>query len=107
MTPGNPELRAELQRLTEPPRGAGVEWFDVQIREMDKLNKRIPHSVRLHTRCSEAIYDYNCFMFALDIAPDAISDMRSRDVFPGQKFVQFLLANNHLREIKSESCVII
>src|SRR5579872_6238752 len=101
METDNAQLRAELQRLTVPPAGAGIEWLDVQIREMDQLNRRIPHTVRLHTRFSEAIYEYNCFMFALDIAPEAISYMRVGRIFPGQKFVQSLLANNHLREVKT------
>ena len=107
MTSGNPELRAELQRLTVPPDGAGMEWLDVQIQEMEELNKRIPHSVRLHTRFSEAIYDYNCFMFALGIAPEAVSDMRLGRIFPGEKFVRFLLEHGHLREIKTQGPIVI
>jgi hypothetical protein len=107
MTNGNPKLRVELQRLTQPPEEAGIEWLDVQIQEMEELRKRIPHSVRLHTRFSEAIYELNCFMFAFGIAPDAVSDMRLAQVFPGPRFVQFLLANGHLREEKAKASVII
>jgi hypothetical protein len=107
MTNVNPKLRAELQRLTQPPEDAGIEWLDVQILEMEKLRGRIPHSVRLHTRFSEAIHDLNCFMFALGIAPEAVSDMRLAQVFPGQRFVRFLLANGHLREEKAEASLVI
>lgn len=107
MTCGNGKLRTELQRLTVPPNGAGINWLDVQVREMDELNKQIPHSVRLHTRFSEAIYEYNCFMFAFDIAPEAIRDMREGHIFPGQEFVQFLLAKNYLREVKTGPSIVI
>jgi hypothetical protein len=98
MTSGNPELRAELHHLTIPPKGTGIEWLDVQIQQMDELNKRLPHSVPVHTPFSLAIYELNCFMFALDIDPRAVSDMCLGPVFPGKKFVQFLLAHTHLRE---------
>ena len=98
MTSGNPKLRSELQRITELPKGAGVEWIEDQIRQMEELNKRIPHSVRLHTRCSEDIHDLNCFMFALGIEPHAVSDMRLGPIFPGEKFVQSLLSDGHLIE---------
>jgi hypothetical protein len=98
MTNANPELRRELQRLTEPPEGTGTEWLKDQIRQMEELNKQLPHSVRLHTRCSEDIYDLNCFMFALGIEPHAVSDMRLGHIFPGEKFVQHLLADGHLIE---------
>jgi hypothetical protein len=107
MTSGNAELRAELQRLTVPPKGAGIEWLDVQIHEMKDLNERIPHGVRLHTRFLEAIYDLNCFMFALGIAPEAVSDMRLGQIFPGQRFVQFLLADGYLRETKADGPIAI
>lgn len=106
MTTGNPELRAELQRLTVPPGDAGIEWLDVQILEMEELNKRIPHSVRLHTRLSRAILELNCFMFALDIAPDAVADMCLGHIFPGQRFVKFLLAREHLRETEAGTIAI-
>jgi hypothetical protein len=107
MTSGNAELRAELQRLTVPPQDPGIEWLDLQIQEMEELNNRIPHSVRLRTRYSEAIKEYNCFMYALDIAPDEVRDMCLGWIFPGQKFVQFLLANGHLREVKREPYLVI
>jgi hypothetical protein len=107
MTSGNPELRAELQRLTVPPKGAGIEWLDVQIKQMEELNGRLPHGVRLQTRFSEAIYDLNCFMFALGIAPEAVSDMRLAQIFPGQRFVQLLLADGHLREAKADGHIAI
>jgi hypothetical protein len=107
MQDGNTKLRAELQRLTVPPDGATIEWLNVQIREMHELSKRIPHSVRLQTRFSEAIHDFNCFMFALDIAPEAVSDMRLGRIFPGQRFIEFLLANNHLREVKTAPSIVI
>jgi len=103
----NAKLRTELQRLTVPPDGATLEWLNVQIRAMQELNERIPHSVRLHRRFSEAIYDFNCFMFALDIAPDAVSDMRLGRIFPGQEFIEFLLANDHLREVKTAPSIVI
>jgi len=79
---GNSELRAELYRLTHPPEGADFGWLDVQVREMEALNERISYSVRLHTRFSPPIYEVNCFMFALGIEADAVSDMRLGPVFP-------------------------
>jgi len=63
-------------------------WLDVQVREMEALNERIPHSVRLHRRFSPPIYEVNCFMFALGIEADAVSDMRLGPVFPGKQFVE-------------------
>ncbi|KRP89223.1 hypothetical protein AOQ73_26745 [Bradyrhizobium pachyrhizi] len=107
MQAGNAKLRTELQRLTMPPDGATLEWLDVQIREMQELNKRIPRSVRLHTRFSEAIYEFNCFMFALDVAPNAVRDMRLGRIFPGQNFIEFLLASYHLREVKTAPSIVI
>ena len=76
MANGNSELRAELHRLTLLPEGADFGWLDVQVREMEALNERIPHSVRLYTLFSPPIYEVNCFMFALGIEADAVSDMR-------------------------------
>jgi hypothetical protein len=78
MANGNSELRAELYRLTLPPEGADFGWLDVQVREMEALNERIPHSVRLHTRFSLPIYEVNCLMFALGIEADAVRDMRAQ-----------------------------
>ena len=100
MANGNSELRAELYRLTLPPEGADLGWLDVQVREMEALNERIPHSVRLHRRFSPPIYEVNCFMFALGIEADAVSDMRLGPVFPGKQFVESLLANGDLREVE-------
>ena len=107
MTNGNPELRNELQRLTEPPDGAGTEWRQDQIRQMEELNKRLPHSVRLYTQCSEDIFDLNCFMFALGLEPHAVADMRIGHIFPGERFVQFLLADEHLIETTTKPSIAI
>jgi len=74
---GDPELRAELHRIITPPDGAGLDWLDLQVREIDKLDKGIPHSIRLRTRCSAAISDLNCFMLALSIDA-APGDSRNR-----------------------------
>lgn|SRR6266478_4195215 len=103
MANGNSELRAELYRLTLPPEGVDLGWLDVQVREMEALNERIPHSVRLHRRFSPPIYEVNCFMFALGIEADAVSDMRLGPVFPGKQFVESLLANGDLREVEGGS----
>jgi hypothetical protein len=73
---------------------------------MEILNERIPHSVRLHERFSRAIYETNCFMVALDIKPDAVTDMRLGDIFPGKHFVNFLLANGYLCEVAKGSVVV-
>jgi hypothetical protein len=107
MANGNSELRAELYRLTLPPEGADCGWLDVQVREMQALNERIPHSVRLHRRFSPPIYEVNCFMFALGIEADAVSDMRLGPVFPGKQFVESLLANGDLREVEGEGPIVI
>jgi hypothetical protein len=98
MENGNLELRAELRRLTAPPDGAGLAWLNVQIQEMEKLNERLPHSVRLHTQFSPEIGEANCFMFALGIEPDSVRDMCLGNVFPGKSFMQFLLRKRHLDE---------
>jgi hypothetical protein len=100
MANGNHKLRAELQRLTVPPEGADLSWLDAQIREIEALNERIPHSVQLHERCSPAIGEANCFMFALGIEADAVRDKCLGQVFPGKRFVEFLLANEHLCEVE-------
>jgi len=107
MANGNSELRAELYRLTLPPEGVNLGWLDVQVREMEALNERIPHSVRLHRRFSPPIYEVNCFMFALGIEADAVSDMRLGPVFPGKQFVESLLANGDLREVEGEGPTVI
>jgi hypothetical protein len=82
-------------------------WLDVQVREMEALNERIPHSVRLHRRFSPPIYEVNCFMFALGIEADAVSGMRLGPVFPGKQFVESLLANGDLREVEGEGPIVI
>ena len=87
MTTGSRELREELSRLTYPPQDAGLEWLDVQIREIAALNKRHHHSVVLHTPSSDATAKMSCFTCALDIGPDAISDMCLEKIFPGAEFV--------------------
>ena len=46
----------------------------------------------------------NCFMFALGIEADSVSDMRLGPVFPGKQFVESLLANGDLR-VKSRARV--
>src|SRR6266851_2943008 len=107
MANGNSELRAELYRLTLPPEGVDLGWLDVQVREMEALNERIPHSVRLHRRFSPPIYEVNCFMFALGIEADAVSGMRLGPVFPGKQFVESLLANGDLREVEGEGPIVI
>ena len=91
MTTGSRELRQELSRLTYPPQDAGLEWLDVQIREIAALNKRHHHSVVLHTPSSDATAKMSCFTCALDIDPDAISDMCLEKIFPGAEFVSTLM----------------
>ncbi len=107
MANGNSELRAELYRLTLLPEGVDLGWLDVQVREMEALNERIPHSVRLHRRFSPLIYEVNCFMFALGIEAAAVSDMRLGPVFPRKQFVESLLANGDLREVEGEGPIVI
>jgi hypothetical protein len=65
---------------------------------MDALDKRTAHSVRLHERFSPAIYEVNCYMLTLDVAPKAGAEMRLGQVFPGKEFVEALLADGRLRE---------
>ena len=91
MADSNPELRAELRRLTNPPENAGLDWLDLQIQEVEDLSKRIPHGIRLHTRSSTDIDRQNCFMCALGIKADAVADMCVGHIFPGKKFMQYLL----------------
>ena len=87
----SPELRAELSRLTHPAEDAELEWLDFQIREIAALNEWHPHSVALHTPSTDATAKMNCFTYALDIDPDAISDMCLGKVFPGSEFVSTLM----------------
>ena len=74
---------------------------------MEALNERIPHSVCLRTRLSPPMYEVNCFMFALGIEADAVSDMRLGPVFPGKQFVESLLAKGDLREAEGEGPIVI
>lgn len=98
MQKGNHTLRDELQRLTEPPQDAQGEWLDVQIREIEALNRRIPHSVRVHTKYSREIYDLNCFMFALGITVDDADEvMACLD-----KHLMMLLVDDYLRKADGE-----
>ena len=54
------ELRAELDRLTDPPDGLNKlsrddewdAWFTEQIRNIAALAKIFPHNIRLHKRAS-------------------------------------------------------
>jgi hypothetical protein len=46
-------------------------------------------------------------MFALDIEPHAVSDMRLGPVFPGEKFVRSLLAEGRLIETTTKSSIVI
>jgi len=93
MTSGSHQLRAELTRLTNPPADAGLEWLDHQIQKIAKLNEKYPHNIRLEARWSQATLEMNCFMYALNLNPDAIRDICSDDVFPGEAFVHFLISN--------------
>jgi hypothetical protein len=91
MTAGSCELREELSRLTYPPQDAGLDWLDVQIREIAGLDKQHHHIIVLHTSSSDATAKLSCFTFALDIDPDAISDMCLGKIFPGAEFVSTLM----------------
>jgi hypothetical protein len=103
MQKGKPTLRDELQRLTEAPQDADLGWLDVQIREIEALNKQIPHSVRVRTRYSREIYDLNCFMFALGITvSDANEVMACLD-----KHLMMLLLASHLSKADGEGPIII
>jgi hypothetical protein len=86
MTKGSRELREELSRLTHPAEDAGMDWLDLQIREVAALNERCPHGIAVETPSTDATAKMSCFTCALDIAPEAISDM-CLEVFPGSEFV--------------------
>jgi len=94
----NSDLRSELERLTTPTCNDLDEWVGKQVDEIEKLRQRIPHSVRLYQRWSLSIHELNCFMFALDIHPDAVRDKCSNKVFPGSSFTKSLLRDGFLHQ---------
>jgi hypothetical protein len=82
----------ELDRLTTPPRGAGLDWLDVQIREVAALNERIQHGIKLETRWTESMGNTtNCYMHAFNLPHEAIAKYRCDIIQPDRKFVSDLI----------------
>jgi hypothetical protein len=95
-TSGCRKLREKLNRLTNPPRDAGLEWLDHQIEEIAKLNEACSHGIRLVTRSSHATSGLNCYICALNLDPDAIEDRRTVGIQPDKPFVRWLLKTTRL-----------
>ena len=84
-----------------------MEWLDVQIREIAALNKRHHHSVVLHTPSSDATAKMSCFTCALDIDPDAISDMCLEKIFPGAEFVDLMRGALRTTDRADADCIVV
>jgi hypothetical protein len=97
MTKGLFELRAELSRLTAaPPTGAGIEWLEYQIREIEALRRTFAHSIAVEVRASVATQRTNCVMHALGIKAEEIEEWcNNSNVHPGLDFMAWL-ANERL-----------
>jgi hypothetical protein len=102
----DPKLRHELTRLTQPPDDAGLEWLEVQVREIASLNEKCPHSVRLHQRCPDSRDERNCFMLALGIEPDAVREWCLGSIFVGKQFVNFLVEEGILQRLSGDPSLV-
>ena len=97
MTKGLFELRAELSRLTAaPPTGAGSEWLEYQIREIEALRRKFAHSIAVEVRASVVTQRTNCIMHALGIEAQEVEEWcNNSNVHPGLDFMAWL-ANEKL-----------
>jgi hypothetical protein len=93
MIKGCPELRAELERLTNPPGGAVAVRLEDQITEVARLHERYPHGITLEERASIARQRSNCVMYALGIEADEIENWcDDQRTHPGLDFLAWLVA---------------
>ena len=88
---GCPELRTELERLTNPPGGADAVRLDDQITEVAGLRERYPHGIILEERASIARQRSNCVMYALGIEADEIENWCDQRTHPGLDFLAWLV----------------
>ena len=98
------ELRDALNRLTMAPDGMGIEWLETQIKEIETLKVRHPHSIALHTVWDSKLTDVNCYMFALGLATNEIADWRDVGIQPDTKtgFIGLLLKSTILTRCASD-----
>jgi len=91
------ELRVELSRLTNhsPEDVLGLEkvrgWLQQQIQEISELSEKCPHSITLNTFWNPEISETNCYMQALDLLPQDISEWRYLEIQPDAPFICHLL----------------
>ena len=111
MTSDVSPLRAALQRITDPPLNSGLERLETQIKEIANLKTRYPHDIWLHTKFTCAMRELNCFMYALGMSADHVREKCDAGVFPGAKFVKWLVDSNVLlpafSEVKTDTNLVI
>jgi hypothetical protein len=96
MVQGDSELRAELSRLTNPPNDVVGEasvaaWLHLQIQKISELITKYSHGVSVEVPWSKEITGLNCYMHALGLSPDAISNWRWPDIQPDTPFVKSII----------------
>jgi hypothetical protein len=96
MTKNCIELRAELDRLTTPPEGAGASWLGEQVEAIAALREKYGHTIDVFEPASQERNGngwVNCFMYALAIDPSRVNDACSEHIFPNSTFVTHLIGN--------------
>lgn len=97
-------LRDELQRITDRPLVAGEtlnEWFDKQMREVDKLRGVHRHSIGMVAREENPSRRHNCFSWAFGIEEDE-RPLGGR-VYPTSPFVAAVLRDELIRRVPDNS----
>jgi hypothetical protein len=97
-----PELRAELDRLTTPPDGAGFGWLSEQVGAVAALKARYNHMIDVFEPASQEKNGngwVNCFMYALGIEAPRVNDVCRGDTFPNSTFVTQLIGNLLIQKI--------
>jgi hypothetical protein len=90
------ELRAELDRFTTPPDGAGPEWLSEQVNAIAALKEKYDHAINVFEPASHEKNGNgyaNCFMYALGIDPARVNDVCLGDTFPNSRFAAHLIGN--------------
>ncbi len=96
----DPGLRAELDEITSSLVGAAAER---QVGAVAALAGRHPHGIRLLQEVPATLEGparYNCFMFALGLAPPPVAVHvvmhQAPDTYPGADFVRWLVTTSRL-----------
>jgi hypothetical protein len=97
MAEGHGELRAKLSRLINdvPDDVVGEErvaaWLHLQIQKISELSTKYAHGISVEVPWDKEITGLNCYMHALGLSPDAISEWRWPDINLDTPFVSSLL----------------